>query len=607
MACHHHLMLAALAAFCGAALAMKPCSEADHAVNFITGEPCPDDAEKARRSVNVQPQIVTEQGHVVIKTGGVDVNVTDTISGAGATKLFASQDAKLGEVDAKTDAVQRRSEKNVADLLAELIVNEKNTKDAIDTNIADLVKESAEANKNSKAQSAELLKAMAEIAKASSASEAEGDKDKATGAAWYPLKGAKKMSDLGGDVLRINFPVGRELIADDRVKIYQCKFTLLDAKGSPTKDTRVSAAVSAETPRTFGCVSPQWGQGGALPKAKAWNTAVAVLENDRLMPSPKSGTTVGWVPNAPKAVFPNPSYKVSGGKNTKKAFSVDFKIDYPYGAAGFKDVRFKVTADSREVSDLGVGVSDSQARVLKFSVTTSQKKPVYKITIATSSASTGLSTSTSVTINFNLFVGLIGGAAKDFLTPEAAEALLTRAGCADPSKCSEEWKLCYSAKQHGWSSSTFNSRCTNKGKSLMLVQRRGSNKRISGAFYKGNYRWCGHYCTEGVNKKHFLWRVEPKDPKKVTIVDRDSSAHGGGNDVIYAHPSYLMCFGGGHDYCANNGGNSWHHTGHDYKRAGGNWAWNQYREEGNSYFNGAHSHNAKSEKDDYEVYFANGL
>ena len=49
-------MLAALAAFCGAALAMKPCSEADHAVNFITGEPCPDDAEKGK-SQTVRPRI----------------------------------------------------------------------------------------------------------------------------------------------------------------------------------------------------------------------------------------------------------------------------------------------------------------------------------------------------------------------------------------------------------------------------------------------------------------------------------------------------------------------------------------------------------------------
>ena len=51
----------------------------------------------------------------------------------------------------------------------------------------------------------------------------------------------------------------------------------------------------------------------------------------------------------------------------------------------------------------------------------------------------------------------------------------------------------------------------------------------------------------------------------------------------------------------------WHSTGHDYKRAGGNWGWHQYREEGDYYFNGAQSHNAKREKDDYEVYFANGV
>jgi len=48
MACHHHLMLAALAAFCGAALASSPCSQPEHVLNFITGEPCPVVAETGK-------------------------------------------------------------------------------------------------------------------------------------------------------------------------------------------------------------------------------------------------------------------------------------------------------------------------------------------------------------------------------------------------------------------------------------------------------------------------------------------------------------------------------------------------------------------------------
>ena len=456
---------------------------------------------------------------------------------------------------------------------------------------------------NSKVQSEKLLKAMAVIAAAASTDEAEGDKDKATGVAWYPLKGAKTLSDLGGDILRVGFPVGRELMSHPDVKIYQCHFTLLDAKGSPTKDTRVSAAVAAETPRTFGCTTPAWGKGGEMPKAKTWKTAVAILENDRLMPSPKAGTTLNWVPNSPSAVFPNPAYGFSGGKNKKKTFTIDFKLDYPYGPNGYKDLRFTMSADSKEVSDIKVtGSGESAARKLQFAITTAQKAPAYKVTIKTSSASTGLSTSTSVTINYKLYQGIgKGGTASEYLTNEAAEQLHKKAGCKDPSKCSEEWTLCYSAKQHGWSSSQFHSRCASKGP-LFLVNRRGGNKRISGGFANVNYRWTGGGYIRNNDQRHFLYRVEPNNNKKVTFVTKCCNSY-----VVYPHPSYLMCFGGGHDWCSNNGGNVWHNTGHDYRRPGGNWQYNKYREEGNYFFDGAYNHNARNEKDDYEVYLAKGV
>ena len=41
----------------------------------------------ARR--DVQPRIATQDGHVLIQTGGVDVNVTDSISGAAASEVCA--------------------------------------------------------------------------------------------------------------------------------------------------------------------------------------------------------------------------------------------------------------------------------------------------------------------------------------------------------------------------------------------------------------------------------------------------------------------------------------------------------------------------------------
>ena len=53
--------------------------------------------------------------------------------------------------------------------------------------------------------------------------------------------------------------LGMSCQADGAVKIYQCMFSLIDAKGQVTKDVRISAPIHAETPRTFGCVAPAWG------------------------------------------------------------------------------------------------------------------------------------------------------------------------------------------------------------------------------------------------------------------------------------------------------------------------------------------------------------
>ena len=85
-------------------------------------------------------------------------------------------------------------------------------------------------------------------------------------------------------MVRVIFPVGRQLVAEDSIKIYQCKFTYIDDKGKADPKTfRLSAAVAAKHLRSFECVVPAWGQGGSLPPLAKWKTAFSVFENEREM------------------------------------------------------------------------------------------------------------------------------------------------------------------------------------------------------------------------------------------------------------------------------------------------------------------------------------
>ena len=75
------LLLFAIAGFCSAALAVEPCSDPDHAINFKTGQPCPTQppatttkaTTKAPTKANWDsstPQMVTEEGNLKFKVKG---------------------------------------------------------------------------------------------------------------------------------------------------------------------------------------------------------------------------------------------------------------------------------------------------------------------------------------------------------------------------------------------------------------------------------------------------------------------------------------------------------------------------------------------------------
>ena len=137
---------------------------------------------------------------------------------------------------------------------------------------------------------------------------------------------------------------------------------------------------------------------------------------------------------------------------------------------------------------------------------------------------------------------------------------------------------------HGYlPASAFYNRCAGKGP-LFLVQRRGSNKRVFGGFTSLKYVWASgrpgenggpQYIDSSASKKHFLYRVEPKDAKKVSFVDKCCD-----RTVYYGHPARHLCFRD--NMCCQNG-QCWFQTGGSYSR----------QEEGNDFFTGASSHSVR--------------
>ena len=174
--------------------------------------------------------------------------------------------------------VERRSEKNVVDLLTELNENNKamGKKQDVQTEalkgaLDDGFKAQAEALDNGFSRIATLLAASANATvKAQAMQSGAGTTTETGGVAFNPFTAS--VSALGGDKLRITFPKTAELIADAEVEMYQCKFTYLKDGKLDAKKTRLSKAAAANTERTFACTVPAWGEGGKMPDEAEFTT-----------------------------------------------------------------------------------------------------------------------------------------------------------------------------------------------------------------------------------------------------------------------------------------------------------------------------------------------
>ena len=144
--------------------------------------------------------------------------------------------------------MERRSEKNVVDLLTELkdsfnklaLSNEGQVK-ALDTVGSNLNTGFANLNTGFN-RIATLLAASANATKKFQAVQSgAGTQTETGGVAFNPFTAS--VSALGGDKLRVTFPKNAELIADKEVEMYQCKFTMLKDGKLNAKQVNMRARV----------------------------------------------------------------------------------------------------------------------------------------------------------------------------------------------------------------------------------------------------------------------------------------------------------------------------------------------------------------------------
>ena len=281
-------------------------------------------------------------------------------------------------------------------------------------------------------------------------------------------------------------------------------------------------------------------------------------------PAPKSGATFSWLPNTPAIKVGGGTIKVQGPGKTGRTYSHPIEIDYPYGAEGYKDVQITtVSSNKNELYSIKMAAADTgaPARVMSFVIKTKAKTATYRIMITAKSAKTGLKSSSVLTINFRDLSALGKGGSEGVFTGNALDFIQKKVGVGN----SDSWELCYSVAKHGWSASTFRSRCENKGP-LFFFQKRKKNGHILGGSVHLNYqdRNNGYIRTSPTEPKAWLFTIKPSAPDKVQIAKKCNGRSGGWRTYYVDNASYLMCMGGGHDMCCRNDGYCWNHLGHDY-------------------------------------------
>lgn len=251
------------------------------------------------------------------------------------------------------------------------------------------------------------------------------------------------------------------------------------------KDSRTSEFAPATTPRTLVIPTPAWSEGGSLPPDKHWQSTMEVLEGERVVPGPKPAPVYKWIPATPVISFPGGTAVVSGSMNQRKDFTAHLKLDYPYGAEGYEDIIFTIKTNTTDkVTHLGVvGNASTPDREVKYSITSGDKMFYTEITVTARSKSSGLSSSSSFYVNWKGITSWASeghGGSKDLEKALGIENIKTLVdeickynGGAEnggpTSACNfdtipdeKKFKLCFSAKVHGYNIQTMHNRCSRK-------------------------------------------------------------------------------------------------------------------------------------------------
>ena len=475
----------------------------------------------------------------------------------------------IGAGSVRVRQVERKSEKNVVDLLTELNEDNKGNKALLEGQVKALNTVASNLNAGFN-RIATLLAASANDTKRFQAVQSgAGTKTETGGVAFNPFTAS--VSALGGDMLRVTFPKNAELIADAKVKMYQCKFTHLKDGKLDAKQFRLSKMAAADTERTFACTVPAWGEGGKMPDEATFSTNLQVLENGRMMPEPEGGQVIKWTPQTPAFKFYNVPVQFKGPHSKAKAFSVDLEVLYDYGEAGYKDVVFSYSTSSAFSKIVtGVKFTGDEAQSLRkmaFSVThpkAAKKETQYYIDVKITSKKYKLNSQQRFLINFKYQAGLGPGGKDDLLSAAQVASLKGKIAGKDLER---EYKLCYASKVHGFDTKIFHARC-NGDHDLLHVQQRADNKRIFGGWFGGKTFSLGTYNHHGPNGNYirgtrsgtaWMFRISPSATAKVEYAEKYRS-----NYYVATHITYQFSWGGGNDYMCRNDGYNYANMDHDY-------------------------------------------
>lgn len=543
-------------------------------------------------AADAPPKITNRDGHIYIQTGGIEQKVTDLLDSKTAQPLFDAQQEKVNEVE-------RRAEKNFADLLeennavlTELKVTNKAHVEALNQGFAMVgALLQAQANESVKANAQ-----VQEFQKAQISQSGGGSKTETGGPAFNPMTAT--VSSLGGDKLRVIFPKAAELVADPKVQVYQCKFTYLKGGKLDASKSKTTEAVSADTERTFSCTVPAWAEPGKMPDEAEFTTNLEVLENGRLMPAPIGGQVINWVPQTPTFKFTaGNDQKLSGGPGKKKAFAIALDLHYDYGEAGLKDVQFTTSIGSsfRSIVTSARVTGSTSERKLEFNVQhpkSAKKEAVYYIDVTVKSNKFKLQSKQRFNIHYKAVSGLAEGAQEGTFTDDAIAQIKAKIGGRD-----REYTLCYSSKIHGWNPSTFHQRCDGKH-DLLQVQKRKNGRVLGGYYGAKKYNLPGSRTSSGYHRgntkgRAWLFRINPSNSKQAQWLEKAHRSH-----YIYNNQNYFLTFGGGHDYKCDSGGGCYTNSDYDYDVPGAN-----YRSQTTmTYLAGTYSWNGRNEGDFIEVY-----